>query len=233
MRRIERVSREFSRHTINALKYLFKRNIVNQLLGVIAVGKESRIYLALSPRGEKLVLKIYQIENPSFKQHMRYILGDYRFRRIGKTRWRIATLWCSKEYRNMIRAHNAGIPVPKPIIFKENILVMEFIGENFTPAPSLREKTPENLYETYINIINYIDKLYHEAELVHGDLSEYNILNHHGKIYLIDWSSAVNIYAPNARELLFRDIKNISIFFSKHGVNVEPVESVFNRIIGF
>jgi len=202
------------------------------MLGVIAVGKESRIFLALSPNGEKLALKIYQIENPSFKQHVRYILGDYRFRKLGSTWWKIVTLWCSKEYRNMVRAYRAGIPIPKPIIFKENILVMEFIGENYTPAPLLKEKLPQNLEKAYDNIIKIIYNLYHKAELIHGDLSEYNILNFNEKLYVIDWSSAVNIYAPNARELLFRDIKNISIFFSKNGVKIKPVESVFREIVG-
>ena len=48
-------------------------------------------------------------------------------------------LWAEKENRNLIRAYRAGVPVPKPLQQKENVLFLRFLGENGWPSPQLRE----------------------------------------------------------------------------------------------
>ena len=129
--------------------------------------------------------------------------------------------WAEKEMRNLKRLIVHNIPCPKPYLLKAHILIMDFIGHNGWCAPRLKEVT--NLtniqwYECYLDICIYIRRMYHDCNLVHGDLSEYNILYLHNKVYIIDVSQSVEHTHPYARELLHKDIQNISDFFRKKGI---------------
>jgi len=72
-------------------------------------------------------------------------------------------------------------------------------------------------------------RLYQEARLVHGDLSEYNILLYDGEPIIIDMGQAVMLEHPMSREFLSRDIKNIVRYFKKLGV--ECAEESLNAYI--
>ena len=129
--------------------------------------------------------------------------------------------WAEKEMRNLKRLIVHNIPCPKPYLLKAHILIMDFIGHNGWCAPRLKEVTNLNniqWYECYIDICIYIRRMYHDCNLVHGDLSEYNILYLHNKVYIIDVSQSVEHTHPYARELLHKDIQNISDFFRKKGI---------------
>ena len=119
------------------------RGVIEEIYEVVGVGKESRVYLGLTPSGLRVAIKIFYPQNISFKKHKRYIFGDHRFSSFRNNPYHIVSLWCSKEYRNMIRAYKAGVNVPRPIAYYKNILVMEFLGEK-SPAPLLREVVLEN-----------------------------------------------------------------------------------------
>jgi RIO kinase 1 len=90
---------------------------------------------------------------------------------------------------------------------------MQFIGTDTTAAPTLKAlKLKSN--RIFENVLLNMKKLY-GADLVHGDLSEYNILMEDGKPFLIDLSQAVPLNHPLAEELLTRDVKNICRYFGK------------------
>jgi RIO kinase 1 len=95
---------------------------------------------------------------------------------------------------------------------------MEFIGDpDGTPAPRLKDAQLENDPEEELAItLNFIRKMYLEAHLVHGDLSEFNILYYHGKQTVIDVSQAVSIYHNNAPVYLERDIRNVINYFHQY-----------------
>jgi RIO kinase 1 len=121
-----------------------------------------------------------------------------------------------------------GINCPKPIIVKRNVLVMEFIGENGKSAPTLNEvKVSKRDYERTLSIIH---KLYRNAELVHSDLSEYNIFKFNRRLIVFDFGSAVNISHPNSEEFLKRDINNINLFFNRRDVDVLPNEEILMKV---
>jgi Serine/threonine protein kinase involved in cell cycle control len=108
---------------------------------------------------------------------------------------------------------------------------MEFIGEEGVRAPLLKEIPEEGITEElYYAIIAEVEKMVNLAHLVHGDLSEYNIMVWDNRPYIIDVSQSVDIEHPNALELLQRDLENINRFFEDHGVNVEPVEDILGRL---
>ena len=89
-------------------------------------------------------------------------------------------VWTEKEYRNLVRAYRAEVPVPNPIRYKENIIFMRFLGQNGWPAPQIREinirKGSSKWTALHDQVMASIRKLFQHARLVHGDLSEYNIL---------------------------------------------------------
>jgi RIO kinase 1 len=106
---------------------------------------------------------------------------------------------------------------------------MEFIGKGGIPAPTLHEtEVDENDYHQLIEITK---RLYKEAKLVHGDLSEYNVFKTENGLVLFDFGSAVDTMHPNAQNFLERDIKNVSYFFAKRGLTVENPSDVLAKII--
>ncbi|XP_074998087.1 serine/threonine-protein kinase RIO3 isoform X4 [Calonectris borealis] len=133
------------------------------------------------------------------------------------------------------KMQNAGIPCPQVVILKKHVLVMSFIGQDQVPAPKLKDVTlsSEDMKKAYYQILNMMQQLYKECNLVHADLSEYNMLWHDGKVWLIDVSQSVEPTHPHGLEFLFRDCRNVSQFFQKGGVAEALNErELFNAVSG-
>ena len=206
--------------TIFNLRKLLDKGIITKIEGTISAGKEANVYLAYDSNGSEVAVKIYKIDTNTSKWMRKYILGDPRFKRIPNNISKIIFLWASKEYKNLMRAYKANLSVPKPIYIKNNILIMEYIGFESIPAPLLKEiKKPKDPVNLFNEILNFIKLLYNKAKLVHGDLSEFNILYHNQKPVVIDISQGVAIQHPKAEVYLARDIKNIFHFFNKLGID--------------
>jgi RIO kinase 1 len=129
-----------------------------------------------------------------------------------------------------VRAKEAGIAVPEPLVWDRNILIMTFLGEGECSFPQIRSvklKEPQKAYET---IIQMIDILYNKADLVHADLSEFNIL-YGDQPYLIDMGQSVTRDHPRALPFLMRDIRNINRFFSSR-CDVQSDIKIFNAVTG-
>ncbi|HFC49116.1 MAG TPA: serine protein kinase RIO [Thermofilum sp.] len=229
----EVVEEVFDYRTLMALYDLLNRGIIWKMYGAVASGKEARIYWAEDKHGRDLAVKIFLVSTAEFrKSRLIYIEGDPRFKRVsGKIR-DIVRVWCSKEFRNLQRAHDVGVRVPEPIAYKENILVMEFIdaGIRGVPAPLLKEAPPQDPNEAYKWVISSIEALYLKGKLIHADLSEYNILNKGEDLYIIDWGSAVHINHPHADEFLLRDLRNVTRYFERLKVDVEDPEDVYKKL---
>ena len=89
----------------------------------------------------------------------------------------------------------AGLPVPQTYSLTRNVLVMEFLGENGWPAPRLKdvELTKKSYDRVYKRLILILREMYQKCRLVHGDLSEYNLLYYKKDIWIIDVSQSVEI----------------------------------------
>jgi RIO kinase 1 len=109
---------------------------------------------------------------------------------------------------------------------------MEFIGEKGVSAPSLKEQVPDDPSGTYQKLLVYLKRLYRKADLVHGDLSEYNIMMWKGKLVLFDMSQSVPTSHPLAKSLLERDLTNLNRFFSRLDVKVVPIDEAFRQVKG-
>jgi RIO kinase 1 len=101
---------------------------------------------------------------------------------------------------------------------------MTFIGSDGVPAPLLKELPPSDPVKFYDKILKEVQLMYNEANLTHGDLSEYNIMNWEETPVLFDLSQAVLRSHPHAEELLERDIKNLNRYFRRLGVETMEEE---------
>ena len=110
---------------------------------------------------------------------------------------------------------------------------MDFIGTQGWPAPRLQdvEISESKARELYWDLSLIIRNIYHQCKLVHGDLSEFNLLYHEGKAYVIDVSQSVEHDHPHALEFLRKDIHNVTEFFRKKGVNVLTVKELFDYVV--
>ena len=207
--------------------------VLNEVHGVINAGKEARVYWGKDKEGKDLAVKIYLTSSAEFKRGMfKYIEGDYRFKGVKHDTRSLIYAWAQKEFRNLEQAAHAGINVPKPIAVKSNVLVMEFIGEEGVSAPSLKEQSPSNPSRMYRQLFANLSRLYRKADLVHGDLSEYNIMVWNGRLILFDMAQAVPTSHPLAKSLLERDLANINRFFSRLGVRVLTPDEAYKKVVG-
>jgi RIO kinase 1 len=209
----------FDHSTLLTIYKLFTDEIIETVEFSISTGKEANVFFAKSKDGPK-VLKIYRVTNATFKTITKYIVGDPRFRSLGKDRRRILFQWAQKEYANLLKAKAVGARAPEPYVCRNNILVMEYLGDKKAPAPMIKDVELEDPVAVYKDIMLQVRRLYHLADLVHADLSEYNILMHNEVPYLIDLGQAVLRRHPMAREFLERDTKNLSTTFRHKGYNV-------------
>ncbi len=217
----------FDRLTLMTLYDVMNADVFSYLNGVVASGKESRVYWGVRKDNSSVAVKIYVVASAEFRHRLQYIAGDPRFGSIKKGMRNIVNLWARKEFKNLKTAYGAGVPVPEPIHVKDNVLVMEFIGEGGVPAPTLN--TCEVTKKHYMEVLKATSKLY-RANLVHADLSEYNIFLHGKKVILFDFGCAVDIAHPNSERFLARDIYNVNMFFGKKGIKVYDLDRVIKMV---
>jgi RIO kinase 1 len=209
----------FDTPTLKMLYTLASKGIITAMGGVVSTGKEADVFHAIGEGGRELAIKIYRINTSDFQKMQDYLIGDPRFSNIRGTKKDIVFAWTKKEQRNLERAREAGVRAPEPVTSERNILIMEFIGRDGVAAPRLKDIRPEEPRRIYDIVTEYMRLLYRKAKLVHGDLSEYNILLYEDVPIIIDMGQAVMLEHPMAREFLARDVKNIVRYFKKLGVD--------------
>ncbi len=224
----------FDNRTMLNLEGLFTHGIISQLEFLTARGKESDVYIASAGervKEEFVAVKIFRIETSGFANREEYIIGDPRFGRIKGGIFNIVNEWCKKEYGNLKIAESAGVHAPRPYFFRGNVLGMEFIGSDGMPAPMLKNAKLENPAKMLESILSDMRKLY-ANELVHADVSEYNVLVKDDAPYLIDFGQAVVLGHPNSASFLHRDVLNIIGYFRKRrGIEADQNDA-YEYIIG-
>ena len=208
--------------------------------GCLSTGKEANVYYAKAGKDSDdsvpdYAVKIYKTSILVFKDRDKYVSGEHRWRKgyCKSNPRKMVKVWAEKEMRNYRRIHQAGIPCPKPILLKNNILVMQFLGSEGWPSPRLKDASlsEKRLREAYVQCILITRHLFQRCRLVHGDLSEYNLLWHNNQVYVIDVSQSVESDHPSALDFLRKDMANINDFFRKVGrLNVMTVRQLFEFV---
>jgi len=211
----------FDKQNLMRIYKLFSDGVIDQFEFPISTGKEGIVFSATTPDKGRVAVKIYRTSTASFRDMAKYVQGDPRFKGITTNRRKLILAWAAKEYRNLQRLLEAGVRVPRPIAHHQNIVVMEYIGTEEGPALEMREAILEDPGRVAREIFGYMRIAYQKAQLVHGDLSEYNVLMLGQEPVIIDVGQTVLLDHPLAEEFLVRDIYNLARFFKRQGIVID------------
>jgi RIO kinase 1 len=210
----------------SALDVLLTDGVIDRVVGRLKSGKEADIYL-VEHAGQVLAAKVYKERiHRSFKHNAGYKEG----RSVRNTRTQRAIdrgtsfgvaaaeeAWKSAEADALFKLHSQGVRVPKPNVFYEGVLVMELVTDaQGGPAPRLIDSplTPTQASQIYADLRRQVTAMLC-CELIHGDLSAYNVLLGHDGPTLIDFPQVVGAAHNSQAEALFRrDIENVRRFLS-------------------
>jgi len=205
-----------------ALNALVRRGVVEALGNPIGLGKESDVYDARGRNGSRIALKFHRLGRISFRQTRRargYVADR------SHTSWIYqARMAATREFGALRGARRAGVPVPKPIAQNRHLIAMgTFEGSELSKIALLLD--PKNLLR---RILLKLRRLFCGAHLIHGDLSEYNVLvNESAQFVFIDWPQSVSRNDPRAEGLLKRDVSNMVNFFrKKYRVSISVQEAL-------
>jgi len=223
----------FDRSTLMIIYDFMNKGAIDEIHGVVSAGKEARVYWGKDTQGKELAIKIYLTSSADFKKGMiPYIEGDPRFSHVRRDTRSLIYVWAQKEFKNLRRAQEAKVNVPEPLAVQKNVLIMEFVGKNGTRAPLLRETTLNDPQRTFRLLLTYLKRLYQKADLVHADLSEYNIMIWKGRPVIFDVAQSVLTKHPMADRFLRRDLENLHKYFKRKVSDILSVDEMYERVTG-
>lgn len=206
---------------------LMDQGVIDDVIRPLMAGKEAQIFL-VEAKGEMRVAKVYkEADHRSFKHRSDYMEG----RKVRNTRQQRAmakrskhgrreleAAWRTAEVDAIYRLRAAGVRVPEPFEFVDGVLVMELVqGEDGLPAPRLADLSfpPAEAEALFHDLVREVVKMLC-AGVVHGDLSDFNVLmGTHGPV-IIDFPQWVDpAHNRNARKLLIRDVDNLQSFLGR------------------
>ncbi|MDN7012122.1 serine/threonine protein phosphatase [Methanoculleus sp. FWC-SCC3] len=194
----------FNGYDTLALHTLTRRGTVQALGTLIGVGKESEVYEAMGLG--VVVLKFHRVGQRSF-QSARVKRGYMP--EAGHCPWIFASSNSAKMEYDALKTLHPAVSVPLPIDLNRHIVAMSFV-----PGVNLSRATLEEPESVLDEILDNVREAY-RLGIVHGDLSEFNVMVDEGQCWLIDWPQWVETAHPNAGEILNRDIENILQYFKR------------------
>lgn len=208
------------------LKPLMDDGIIDAVVRPLLSGKEAQVYLV--ERDERLLAaKVYKdraersFKNKSSYTEERKVRNSRDQRAMSKRsskygKKRDEAIWNSAEADTIFALHKAGVRVPVPHGFFDGVLVMECVmDDGGTPAPRIADCTftRAQAMEVFDDIIQQV-VLMLCADVVHADLSVYNILFDGQRPVIIDFPQSILASRNrNARQILLRDVANITAYF--------------------
>ena len=209
------------------LQSLIEEGLIDSVVRQLMSGKEAMVYVVRCG-DETRCAKVYKEANQrSFRQAVDYTEN----RKVKNTRQARAmakgtrfgreaqeAAWQSAEVDALYRLAAAGVRVPKPHNFHDGVLLMELVtDEHGDAAPRLNDVTftPEQARAHHASLLTEVVRMLC-AGVVHGDLSEFNVLlGAHGPV-IIDLPQAVDAAGNNhAKRMLLRDVENLRGFFGR------------------
>jgi len=220
-------------HEEDPLTALAATGVIREVVGPLRSGKEATVYVCEGDKGGLVAAKLYHsrhrrdFRNAAAYDDGRQFLDERVARAVrGKSAFgREAEFgrWVYREWERLRQLHDVGVAVPRPIAVSERAIVMEYIGDSGGAAPQLRDvalSTPAAA--AAFKWLMYDVELMLGANVVHGDLSPYNILWWQERAVIIDLPQAVDPrFNRNARGLLERDVSNVCAYFARARVTAD------------
>ncbi len=218
----------------NAFEPFLDEGLITKIVRPIKSGKEASVHLCRSDpstTGERLVaLKIYHPpDRREFRDEALYRDGEW----IKERRIRVAVekktafgrevaggIWVDREWETLRMLTEAGADVPRPIMRTDRAILMTYIGDEEDAAPQLRRYRSDDgeTQELFRQVLRNVE-LFLYCNVIHGDLSPFNILVWEGQITVIDLPQAVDPRKnKHARGLLERDLVRVCEHFERSGV---------------
>jgi RIO kinase 1 len=231
---------------IDSLGSFYQDGLISDVTRIVKGGKEANVYACLANPDTGFELMAAKLYRPRMLRHLRNdamykerratLDSDGKEVRNGrvhralrkKTRFgkHLGLMsWIGHEYQVQIELYEAGADVPKPIAHRDNAILMAFIGDEWTAAPTLIEvglpiEEAQPLFERVMANV----RLMLAHNYIHSDLSAYNILYWAGEITIIDFPQMVDARInQHAFKLLGRDVKRVCEYFARYGVVADPV----------
>ena len=230
---------------LESLGSFYEHKWISDVTRRVKGGKEASVYQC-KPGTEVdvplLAAKVYRPRSlRNLKNDQQYRVGRTDLDEDGHALWKEADVnaiikrtrygeevrhqsWISYELVTMEILFAAGADVPRPFAKEKNAILMEFIGDDGTPAPplshiALEQDEAQPLFE---RVVRNLDIML-SKESIHGDLSAYNILYWDGDIKLIDFPQVVIPESnPSSWGIFQRDVMRICQYFMSQGVNCDP-----------
>ncbi len=224
-----------------ATNQLLATGKIKRVFSAIGAGKEATVLLAQEKETDELVCaKVFRYFTSTIKKRLQ---GTHHV-----SKKLMASFAAKQEFWNLYELDKVNIPVPKPRYLLNNIMMMDFInleGDSLVPAPLLSDVNirdfddPENiLYEA----IDIIARAFLDAQMIHGDYSNDNLMINENGLVTMDVSQSVlynqktfidtpaRIRIDKAVGLLLTDIKNLNKGFYKYRITIDPEEVVQNIV---
>ncbi len=219
----------FDKNVIRIIHTFASSGHIDHLEFTISTGKEAHVFRAVNKAGHFRAVKIYKLETSDFKHMEDYLHFEERFKKGKHDKRSIVFAWTQKEFSTLQKFQQFGVPAPTPLAAKENVLIMEFIGKKGQPAPRLKDAKVKNKKRFYIHVCTAIANMLN-AKLIHGDLSEYNILVKNDLPVIIDCGQSIPTIHPNAKKFYERDIKNMLKVFHRMGMKELTYEQFYEDV---
>lgn len=232
----------------------FHQALITDVLAQVKGGKEATVYRCEAHEStgvDYLAVKVYRprkfrnLRNDKMYREGRSLIGidgkevddrDLRAMRAIRAGSSFGeqlshTSWLMHEFVMLQRLYDAGASVPKPYASGENALVMSYVGDGMSAAPTLHEvklddSEVEHIYATVMRNIDLLAR----CGVAHGDLSAYNVLYWGGDITFIDFPQVTDLRSnPHAHDILSRDVQRIGEYFEPYGITTD-VDKIVRRI---
>jgi RIO kinase 1 len=255
-----RPSRHEEGWLLASLHSFYDQGLISDVLALVKGGKEASVYCCEAHPATGLGLLAAKVYRPRMFRSLR---NDRMYRQgrevltpngrpAGMQAQRVAhailsktafglqaahTSWLMHEFTTLERLWEAGASVPRPIAASENAILMSYHGDEQMAAPTLNTVglSLDEVEPLFQEMLRNIDLML-QHDLVHGDLSAYNILYWQGELTLIDFPQVVNLRAnDNARFIFQRDIQRTCEYFALQGAACEPgpiADELWTRYVG-
>jgi RIO kinase 1 len=207
--------------TPTALQPLIDDGVIDEVMRSLKSGKEATVYLVRTGIQTRCAKVYRDMRQRSFQRRAQYqegrkMRGSRETRAMKKNtrfgRSEHESAWKNAEVDALYRLHAAGVRVPKPYGYFNDVLIMELVTDSGgQPAPRLGEidLSPEQAREYHEFLMRQIVRML-SIGLIHGDLSEFNVLMGSDGPVIIDLPQVVNAAGNNgALAMLERDVNNI------------------------